>query len=70
MNGNQRRGFTLHACLFQRQLHLVIPGLASVNYMSPPLNIKPNQRLIIDAIAFYASVPLLVQASGKELFLH
>lgn len=42
----------------------------SVNYMSPPLNIKPNQRLIIDAIAFYASVPLVVEASGEELFLH
>lgn len=42
----------------------------SVNYMSPPLNIKPNQRLIIDAIAFYVSVPLVVEASGEELFMH
>lgn len=42
----------------------------SVNYMSPTLNIKPNQRLIIDATAFYARVPLVLEASGEELFLH
>lgn len=41
---------------------------ARVNYMSPTLNIKPNQCLIIDAIAFYTGVPLVLEISSKEPF--
>lgn len=41
---------------------------ARVNYMSPTLNIKPNQCLIIDAIAFYTGVPLVLETSSKEPF--
>ncbi len=42
--------------------------VARVNYMSPTLNIKPNQCLIIDAIAFYTGVPLVLETSSKEAF--
>lgn len=43
-------------------------SVASVNYMSPPLIIKPNRCLIIDGITYYATVPLLQEGSDKELF--
>lgn len=36
--------------------------------MSPTLNIKSNQCLIIDAIAFYTGVPLVLETSSKEAF--
>lgn len=43
-----------YTCLFW-SVHCDFSGV-SVNYMSPPLNIKPSGALIFDAITSYAKV--------------